>query len=447
MVATVQLSHPARAVQDITTYQPREADIFGSLQKTTGIVGSYTHKVHPSVPLSERNISFHFAPDFLHYILASKVRMYVRFKVMNGDAPIDNDDNVSFLNLLPAALFKSVQLEVGDLAAGGADPLTLAYKTILEYASTFDYGARYTHLTNALYYEDEAGRAEDMNLTQDLAAKKYTNQGYLNRRSLIQGGKACEFIFPLNLDVLNVDNYFPPGLKITLTFTRNDDKWCLLSPEANPKYTIKLEEMYLAFEKLQLDPVITREHEQAMFRGAYARYGYKRNVIKKKTLVATERSFFWQNLFSGTLPSQVFMVMVDTAADQGAYNKNPFRFQHFGIKRASLTLDGREVQTFDTDFDNHKYLEVLQAFYENIGIQDQNGGCGISRSHFLTDKYVTSWNLIPDKRDAYLERYGAMDLHLQFKEALTQGITVIVWGIFDEILRITPDKRMEKASG
>jgi len=138
--------------------------------------------------------------------------------------------------------------------------------------------------------------------------------------------------------------------------------------------------------------------------------------------------------------------MNKNSADLGDFKLNPFNFQHFDLARSSLTLDGRVVETYQTNFDENEFAKMLYAYYENIGIQDYNGGCSVDRKRFSNGSTIVSWNLIADKKGAMFERFGGIDLHLEFKKPLAERVTVILWGIYDDVLRITPDKRFETST-
>ena len=439
MPMTVEMSEPERVSNDVVAQTPASTNIFGSIAREVGIIDGFDQAVLPHT-LDATTVEFRLDPDYVWYIVPNKTRLYCRFKIVNADNTdiVDANNKVAPVNILPAALFKTIALKCNDLAAGGSDLLNLAYKTYLEYMSTYDLGARSTHMANAFFYQDTPGKHNT--LTND-------NKGYEVRRLLVTDSKMCEFMFPLNLDVLNVDRLFPPGLKFHLSFTINDPKWYLMSPDAGANYKIKVEEMQVIFRKVKLNPAIQNRHERKlMTKGSYAKYPYKRNVLKKMYLNVGERTFFWQNAFSGPIPSQVFLVMNETAADLGDYTKNPFKFEDFGIERVCLNLDGKPVEHYEIDIAGNKYMKTLHAFYDNVGIQDYNGGCAIDPINFKQGCTVFSWNLIPDKRGAMFERYGSMDFHLQFKAPLTKRVSIHIWGIFDDVLKITPDKRMETVS-
>ena len=56
---------------------------------------------------------------------------------------------------------------------------------------------------------------------------------------------------------------------------------------------------------------------------------------------------------------------------------------------------------------------------------------------------IASWNLTADKRGAMYERFVGIDLHMSFRNPLPKKVCVILWGIFDDVLRISPDKKMK----
>jgi len=402
---------------DVVTHKAPITNIFTPIKREKGIVESYTQKVLPHTTLNGKRISFLISPDHTWYTHPSKFRVYVAFKVLKRDgSAIPATAKVAPVNIPPAALFKSIGLKVGDLAAGGCDPHHLAYKTYLEWISSFDFGARATHLALSGYFEDRPGH---FNSCETDSKKTDFNPGFFNRWNLVKGSKRAEFIFPLNLDVFSVDGFFPPGMKMNLDFELNDPKWFLMSSEASLEYKIEIQEMYLLIEKVRLDPSIMAQHEAAFARGGIARYPYRRNVIKKMTLASTQKVFYWQNVFNGVLPSQVFVVFNDVDADFGSYKSNPFNFKHFDVTKISLTHDGREIQTFNVDFDDNKYIEMVYAFYENIGLINQNGGCDVEPDAFRRGYTIASWSLIPDKRQAFGENFGGLDLYLEFKAATT----------------------------
>ena len=434
MPLSVEMTKPHRMSDDVSAHPPKATSIFSNIGREVGIVDGFDQRILPFNVTSDA-IEFKIEPDHVHYIQPNKTRIYGRFQVTKADGTaLAEADNVAPVNLFPAALFKSISIRCNDLVVGGTDMNQLAYKTYLETMMSYDTGASKTHLKSSLFYPDTPKKFDSCNAN---------NAGYAARKALVANSKFCEFMFPLNLDVLNIDKLFPPGLKMNFMFTKNDDSWCLQAPTADTQYKVTVQRCEMFIRKVKVSSFIFNKHEQSLMKGAYCKYPYKRNVLKKMFLAANQQNYYWQNAFSGPLPSQVFLVMNRNDADVGSFVLNPFNFQHFNMSDCSLRVDGKEIEKFHVDFANGKTQEMLYALYENIGIQDYNGGCSVDKDMFEGGACIASWNLTADKRGAMYEKFGGMDLHLNFKEGLTNRITVILWGIFDDVLRITPDKKMK----
>ena len=435
MPMNVELTDRARTTKDVDLHLSRAGDIFEKVPRETGIDHGFDQYVMPHY-LGTQTVTFRLEPDYVHHIEANKTRLYTRFNFTKEDGTaIGAAREVAPVNIFPAAMIKSCELRVNDLVAAGAGQNHLAYKTYLEAMTMYDAGARESHLeSDSLFYPDTPGKFETCG---------DENIGYKNRAALVNEGGSVEVMFKFNLDAFNVDKPFPPGLKLNLTLTLNDPAWMMMSGEAAPNYKVNVSEMQLVIRKLKFVPAIASRHEQALAKGAHATYAYKRHVFKKMYLNFGEQTFYWQNAFNGPLPSEVFMFMNENDADLGSYKLNPFHFQEFGLSRVSLTRDGKEVEVYDVDVAGGRFLKALHALYDNIGIDGYNAGCMIDGRLFQKGCTIFSWNLSPDKRNALFEGHGGMDMHTAFKNPLAKRVCVHLLGVYDDILRITPDRRME----
>ena len=373
MPLSVEVTKPTRMSEDVTAHPPDATDIFSNIGREVGLTDGFDQKIL-AYNITQNAIEFSVEPDHVHYIQPNRTRVYARFKLLKGDgvgglANIGADDVVAPVNLLPAALFKLATVRCNDLVVGGTDMNHLAYKTYLETMCSYK-GAAETHLKSSFFYPDTPSKFD---------TNGPGNKGFAARQTLTAGSKYCEFMFPLNLDVLNVDKLFPPGLKLHFQLNLNDPKFYLQSDTSDRSYKIVVDMCYLYIRKIKVSTFLFNKHEQSLLKGDYCRYPYKRNVIKKMFLAENQQSFFWQNAFSGALPGQVFMAMNVDAADHGCYKLNPFNFQHFDLSECSLHVDGREMETFSVDFKDNRTQEMLYSFYENIGIQNFNAAAPSTR--------------------------------------------------------------------
>ena len=64
-----------------------------------------------------------------------------------------------------------------------------------------------------------------------------------------------------------------------------------MKAKQNPDYKVKIEQIFLQFSNIQLEPAIINRHEQNLLRRAYAIYTYKRKVINKMYLPLNEKTW------------------------------------------------------------------------------------------------------------------------------------------------------------
>ena len=66
-----------------------------------------------------------------------------------------------------------------------------------------------------------------------------------------------------------------------------------------------------------------------------------RSLLKEYVINSGRSYLSHYNLISGSqLPEQIIIGVVEHDAYNGSINKNPFHFKHFGIKEASIIVNG-----------------------------------------------------------------------------------------------------------
>ena len=98
------------------------------------------------------------------------------------------------------------------------------------------------------------------------------------------------------------------------------------------------------------------------------------------------------NLIRGTqLPEQIIIGIVDQAAYSGSISKNPFNFKHYGIKEASIIVNGvnEPAELYRLDIGQGDKVDMFANFLENTGVHTDDREFGIS----LEDYYGASFIL------------------------------------------------------
>ena len=165
---------------------------------------------------------------------------------------------------------------------------------------------------------------------------------------------------------------------------RNVNEFCLMASEDNADYRVKLTEAYLKIRKVKVSPSISIAHELALKKGP-AIYPVRRMECKTFIIAAGNPSLRKDNLYNGLLQKTFVFAMVDSAAFNGDYKKNPYNFKNFTTSFLGITVNGdpfKPLQLFYTAA-NPRYIEAYLAMFSGTGKLFYDSGNDISRTEWL----------------------------------------------------------------
>ena len=417
-------------------YLSHSVDLFSKPMKEVGFVKGFDHIIRPQTLLND-TIEFKLDPDDVNYLKTDQTFMYCKFKIVdNNGKKLKISNIVAPINFFPAALFESCEIFCNDIRISGASYNSLPYKRIIETLLSYGTDARDSHLQLAMFKMDTASEFNNTDY----------NLGHTERMKWVSESKECEFLYWLQSDILNVDRYYPNGMKLRFMFNKSAPEWCLMentltaeelaARKADFKYKIEILDMSLNIRKVTPEPGLVLEHKQKFSKNNTALYPYTRGIVKKFTVLKGQNAVYLPSVMTGKLPTQVFMVMNETEADLGSLYKNPFKFEHFDLSRASLSIDGQLRKEYNCNFKTDSFSDLLSELYRNIGIHNSNNGSVVDKNYFKNGCTIVSWNLTPDKSNYMPFTQGTIDIDLTFNTALDQGITVIILCLYDDILQI-----------
>ena len=147
---------------------------------------------------------------------------------------------------------------------------------------------------------------------------------------------------PLN-DCLQLDRYMLNGVHLRIMMLRNQSEFCLMADDGENEnqagYLIRIEDAFLRLTKLKINPAILVSHSKIL-KEVSAKFPFVKTELKVANIIAGQNSFSWDMMNSSYLPRTAIVAFVDSSALVGAYNKNPFDFQHFDLKRLSVLVNG-----------------------------------------------------------------------------------------------------------
>ena len=349
------------------------------------------------------------------------------------DLPIDTDFSV--VNLFPHSIFSQVDLEIDGVNLSCQDNL-YPYKAYLETLLTFGLDSKGSHLTTSHYAKDTAHHFNDFD---------DKNKGYIERKKDVSGSKSFDFCISPHIDFLHTPKVLPSGVQMKMKLSRSNDSFSILS-KTDEDLHLKIENLTLFVYRMQPSESL-RQLQDRMFMKNNALFPITRSLCKKYTIPAGLSSANTPNIIHGVLPRQIVIGFVRADALNGAYNLNPFNFQHFDLNFLALRING--VQTpgkgYRPNFQKKIVRREVRALYDNIGINSpaDDAGCDINVDDFTGGYTLFAFDLTSDMCNGYhIHEHvsGNIDCEVLFSKPLTHAITVICYIAYESIVGITKDR-------
>ena len=267
------------------------------------------------------------------------------------------------------------------------------------------------------------------------------NGGFVKRKAMAAVSSMIDMAGKLHVDMMFQDRYILNQVPMKLRLTRSKDVFCLDSPTVAASFKVQLLDVKFMLRKVQISPVIQEAHAKAL-EVSNAKYPVTRGECKTILISAGTRSATEENLYNGQLPKRIVVGFVTNNALNGAFNENPFKFQHFGLQRIGLTVDGKQVpmKPLKADFASGDFINCYLSLFTGVNAFHQDKGNAISREEYKNGYSLVAFNLTPDLEEAggqtNLIKNGVVSLEVHFKAATTQAINIVVYGEFDNLVEI-----------
>ena len=422
-----------------TPYFSHSMDLFSNAMKDTSTESGFDH-IARATNLDSDSVEIKLERDGVHYLKTDDTILEGSFKITdNNGNNIKDTDIVAPVNFFPSALFESCEIFCNDVRISSTSHNSLPYKRMLETLLSYGKDSEKTHLRLGMWSKDEHSLTYDKQATVD-------NPGFKRRSEWVAGSKECHFIYWLQNDILNVDRYFPNDIKLRFVFHKNMPEWCLMEGKITDArktergngfgYKIKLTKLQLRIRKVVPTDSLLADHSQQFNKNKNMIYPYTRSKISKFTQVKGASAAYLASVESGRLPTQIYLVMLRTRVDLGDISTNPFYFEHFNLSKAVLSINGQLHKEYIVDFSNDDYFELVNELYRNAGINNSNTPSMITPPSFKHGNTILSWNLTPDKSNFMPYQSGNIDIELNFKTPLPEGVTFTVLSLYDDTFLI-----------
>ncbi|XP_006813474.1 uncharacterized protein F54H12.2-like [Saccoglossus kowalevskii] len=203
-------------------------------------------------------------------------------------------------------------------------------------------------------------------------------------------------------------------------------------------------------EKSQVEPQLQLGHIEALKQGT-AKYPIDRCVMKIASIPAGTMSLNKDLIFLGQLPKRTILCLVSNTSFNGSYETNPFNYQNYGITSLVLNVRGEQVpaKPLKTDFTAGGGRSCIMAYYSlftGTNKMGQDQGNGITRDEYPEGYTIFAFDLTPDESasDYHLNliQEGKIGLEIQFRQALTETVSVLIYAEYDNVIEIDRDRNV-----
>jgi len=260
-----------------------------------------------------------------------------------------------------------------------------------------------------------------------------TNLGFATRCKIAANSEKFTLFSPITHDLFNMDNHLGSMNRLDLKLTMYPDRFLLNTHMAQNGYKLRLHDLKLHLRSIRLKETIPTPMQET--------YRMNETCLYKHVVPHGLTNYSFRIQHTGVLPKSIVVTTASTVAVEGHYQKNPFHFHHFFLKKISLFVNGEERPqgglTFDFKRPNQDTARGYHWLFANTGALAGNRGNLVSLPHFQAGCFMVPFDLTPDRCNSahnHNAELGYMDLHFVWDDPLPEPITVIYEMMFNKVL-------------
>jgi len=380
---------------------------------------------------SASNVEFHFRTAMNEHILLNKTNLFVRLTVKlspQASKVIVKEDWASVVpaNYLLHALFKNVEVLINGKETC-AKPSTYAYRAYLDAKFGFTRDAKRSHLSAALWNDNPNERS----------------QAFQIKDADVSEGE-IELMGRLHVDLGFQGRSILGGTDVRVILTPNDSSFYLQTlANSNVKdVSVRFDDASLYVTTAMLTPLFIDHHASGMAKTP-AKYFMTSAEVRHDTISAGSLDKSFDNVCNGRLPRLLILQLVESQAQNGSLNSDPFDFKHFGLSYACAYINGHQVplNAYQMDFAKGNYLRAFLSLSQSVNQDGMDSILSINRTSYLKGNVHLAFNFAQDGSTGMASsvnpiRYGNLRVVLRFKEKTTETLTALFYCSYDTCIEI-----------
>ena len=419
----------------------RNLDLFKSPPIDTGIYSRQWVSFRPVTQISKGSpIQFTIPGSSPAYKDLSKIRLHIKCRILKSNGlPVSKEDDVSFTNLTLASLFRQCDVALQQTNVSSNIGMNYSYKAMIDTLLKYDEDPKESQLQSQYYFKDSAGYMDDASAATGL------NLGILQRHAATMEGGSVDLEGPIHMDICQQNRLLINGVPLDIKFHPNTDGFVLMSPQKGYQYEIQ--EAILKVCMVTLNPAVLVAHSETL-KKTPALYPYMRSDFRTFNIQPGSYTWGMDDIFQNMIPSRVVVALVSGQAYSGAYNKNPYNFQHFTCNFMGLYADGISVpgEPFQCDYKSGHFVTPYLSLFTAIGKFQANEGNYISREDYPKGYALYVFDIEGKHGREYMNlvKRGHSRLNIRFEQAPKETVTVLIYSHFPAMLQVDESRNIIK---
>ena len=415
-------------------------DLFKPITFENGAIKGYDVDYYPIAPPSDNGpVEFYIPPDPEKFIHIQSMKLYGNVRTKKKDAQgnwvytVFNTDKVYLINNYFHSLWSNVIIKMNDTEFGETGTNSYAYGAYIQTLLGAREKCKDTILYSSSFIKDTLQKLDSVNPEENLGMKARRLDGNEKR-----------MVIPIHNDLMTAETFIPPNTKFGLTFKRTEEKFIIMAGD-DTEYKIDLQHLKLRVRKLDVSEEVKKYYSR-MLKTKPPVIPYTKNVIRTYTKPKGDFDLSNHNLFqSSKLPERVYVMLVEQDAFNGNVKKNPYNFQTFNFKEASLVVNNVSEPSNGYKWgENHITNDLYSDFLENTGTSPfEMDSVWITEFEYIYGYFILAWDRSPTKDNGLYNHKmegGTMGLRMTTSKPLNENIMVIVCASYTDTLQFVDDK-------
>ena len=407
-----------------------ELDLFKLPPTQTVIESTYDVEFRPIGTLAKSSVIEFIIPGSEHFTDLSASYLYAKMKINATEtiagATETAASTIKPLDVTPTSNFAAALFEQLDVYLGNVN--------ITPGNSLYHYQS---YLDDLFFkYKSPIDACQMIGGTEDERKERIKN--------------TFDLIIPIHAPIFQQEKYLIDNVPITLRFKLAQASFPVKTDSKNsPKASIELERLSLFIKRVKLyQPV--QMAITANLQKSPAKYYLQRNEVKAFHLPTGFAANSIDNIYAGQLPRKLIVGFIPDKAFNGDINEDCFKFVHSDLRSATIIANGIKIPStsYQPDFKNKLYMREFYDAYRSM-----NQDTGIPKINLEYDKYADNYPLLvfdltddgtlaSDSGALSLIKRGNVRMEVQFKEPLQEGLHMIVFAIYDNVLQIDAERNI-----